>query len=475
MSKFNQKQVDATLTTNEAGGQAHKQSSELELVSILLTSFANDQFYKSGNETLNSLKRLIQTCNPKFSAQAAIYARTKFGMRSISHVAASELAIQIGGCEWAKDFYNAVIYRPDDMLEIISYHKANNGKISNAMKKGFAHAFDKFDGYQLAKYRGEGKGIKLIDVVNLVHPVPIEKNAEAMRLLTKGELKSTETWESKLTVAGQTATNEVELGEMKKDAWVSLIRERKLGYFALLKNLRNIINQAPEIITEAIAMLTDEALIKKSLVLPFRFITAFNEIKDLPISIARQVMVGISQAIEISLSNIPKYDGETLVVLDVSGSMQGKPADIGGLFAACLAKANNCDVITFDDRARYVNVNTMDSISSIMKSIPFTGGGTNFNVIFQTANKKYDRIIILSDMQGWIGYHTPSSAYNSYKNIYKANPYIYSFDLAGHGTMQFPENKVFAIAGFSDKVFDLMKLLESDKKAMVNEIKSVKF
>lgn len=469
MPKFNTKQVDPSLTANLAGGQAHQQSPQLEMVSILLTSFANDQFYKSGNDTLATLKLLIQKCNPKFSAKAAIYARTKFGMRSISHVAASELAIQIGGCEWAKDFYNQIIYRPDDMLEILSYHKANNGKISNAMKKGFASAFDKFDAYQLAKYRGEGKGVKLIDVVNLVHPIPVEKNAEAIKLLTKGELKSTDTWEAKLTAAGQ--SEDVELG--KKEAWSDLIKERKIGYFALLKNLRNIMTQAPEILTEAIAMIVDEKLIKKSLVLPFRFITAFNEIKDLPVSLARQVMVGISKAIDISLGNVPKYDGETLVVLDVSGSMQGPPAEIGSLFAACLTKANNCDLITFDTSARYVNVNTLDSITSIAGSIPFTGGGTDFNIMFRVANKKYDRIIILSDMQGWVGHNTPKVAFATYKNVYGANPFIYSFDLAGHGTMQFPENKVFAIAGFSDKVFDLMSLLETDKQAMINEINKI--
>ena len=38
-------------TENLAGGQAYTQTPELELVSILLTSFANDTFYKSANDT----------------------------------------------------------------------------------------------------------------------------------------------------------------------------------------------------------------------------------------------------------------------------------------------------------------------------------------------------------------------------------------------------------------------------------------
>lgn len=269
MSRFNTKS-EGIKTTNLAGGEAYAQSPELELISILLTSFANDQFYKSANDTFIKLKELIALCDKQFVAKAALYARTVFGMRSITHVVASELAKHISGQEWAKDFYSAIIYRPDDMMEILSYHTSTNGKVTNSMKKGFAKAFDKFDKYKLAKYRGENKGFKLIDIVNLVHPIPVEANAEAIRALIKGELKSFDTWETELTKAGQQASNEDEKAEFKKEVWINLVKEKKIGYFALLRNLRNIIEQAPEVISEALVLLENESLIKKSLVLPFR-------------------------------------------------------------------------------------------------------------------------------------------------------------------------------------------------------------
>lgn len=473
MSRFNQT-VTPAKTVNLAGGEAYKQSPELELVSILLTSFANDTFYKKANDTFETLKALIVKCDKKFVAQAAIYARTHFGMRSITHVAASELAKHISGEKWAKDFYTAVVYRPDDMMEILSYHAANNGKVPNSIKKGFAKAFDKFDKYALAKYRGEGKGYKLIDVVNLVHPVPVEKNKEAINALVKGELKSFDTWETELSKTGQIATNEEEKADLKKEVWVKLIREKKLGYFALLRNLRNIIEQAPEMIKEALEQLVNEAAIKKSLVLPFRFLTAFEEIQKLTDGkIVRDVLIALNKAVDIAVSNVPVFDGETLVVLDVSGSMAGKPAQIGSLFASVLIKSNNADFITFSDNSQYRNVNPMDSTITIANSIRFASGGTNFRSIFQVANKKYDRVFILSDMQGWIGYETPTREFNEYKKTIGANPFVYSFDLNGHGTMQLPEQNVICIAGFSEKVFDVIKLTETDKKALLNTIKAV--
>lgn len=478
MSRFN-KPTTPTKVENLAGGEAYAQTPELELTSILLTSFANDQFYRDANSTFDRLKELIGKCDPEFVAKAAVYARTVFGMRSITHVVASELAKFIGGKVWAKKFYSAVVYRPDDMMEILSYHTSKNGKVTNAMKAGLAKAFDKFSKYQLAKYKGEGKGFKLIDVVNLVHPIPVEKNAEAIAALVKGDLKSFDTWESELSRAGQNVDSEDQREEVKKDVWVKMVTEKKLGYFALLRNLRNIMETAPEVLKNALEQLVNREAIKKSLVLPFRFITAFDEIAKLNMGqVTREVLMALSQAVEISLDNVPKFEGDTLVVLDVSQSMRdgdGKSSKIGAVFAAALVKRNNCDFLTFDEYARYVNINPMDSFTTIANSMRFEGGGTNFHKIFETANKRYDRIIILSDMQGWIGRTTPTREFHAYKVATQCSPFIYSFDLKGYGSLQFPENQVFAIAGFSDKVFDVMKLLEKDKKAMINEIKKITF
>ena len=252
MSKFNTTVPKSkTLTENLAGGQAYSQSNELALVSLLLTSFVNDQFYRNAQSSLDELRKLSEKVKDKeFVAKAAIFARDRFGMRSITHALAGELTSQLSGAEWGKNFYDKVVVRVDDMTEIMSYYLAyktskDSPKFPNALKKGFAKAFDKFDGYQLAKYKGDNKEVKLVDLVNIVHPVPTERNKVALESLVKGELKNTQTWESMLSQAGQMAESEEDLTKLKADAWGELISTRKIGYFALLRNLRNIINQAP--------------------------------------------------------------------------------------------------------------------------------------------------------------------------------------------------------------------------------------
>ena len=481
MSKFNTTVPKAkTLTENLAGGQAYKQSDELALVSLLLTSFVNDQFYKNAQTTLEDLRKLSEKVKDKeFVAKAAIFARDRFGMRSITHALAGELTSQLNGAEWGKNFYDKVVVRVDDMTEIMSYYLAyktskDSPKFPNSLKKGFAKAFDKFDSYQLAKYKGDNKEVKLVDVVNIVHPVPTVRNKSALEQLIKGELKSTDTWEAKLSQAGQVAESEEDLTKLKSDAWSELIIGKKIGYFALLRNLRNIINQAPTAIPAACELLVDERMIKSSRVLPFRFTTAYDEISKLGSSKeVRDVLVAINKALDISVCNVPKFDGDTLVVMDVSGSMSGRPSEIASLFGAILAKVNNSDVMTFSTSANYKQYNPMDSVLTIRDGFRYAGGGTNLRDVFVKANKAYENIIILSDMQSFIGYDTPLSQLNSYKSRFNCNPHIYSFDLAGLGTLQIPQNQIYCLAGFSDKVFDIMSLLKEDRNALVNQVRSI--
>jgi len=489
MPKFNAPAV-GTKTVNQAGGVSYQQTPELELASLLLTSFVKAEAYRTEPQVLARLKELVGLCDKKFVAQAAVYARNEYGMRSVSHVVASELAKYTAGQDWAKAFYAAVVRRPDDITEILAYHAANNGKVPNAMKKGLAASFAKFDGYSLGKYRGEGHAYKLVDAANLLHPKPTERNAEALKQLVRGELRSVDTWENKLSAAGQGASEDEKI-ENKREVWVDLITSGKIGYFALLRNLRNIIEQAPEMVGAACRMLTDDRLIKKSLVLPFRYLTAYDELAKLgAASGVREVLMALNRAVDISLGNLPDFGGKSLVVLDVSGSMtqthsNPQPAVIGALFAAVLAKATSADIMTFAEVARYHQYNPMDSTITISNGLRFGGGGTNFGAIFQTASEKYDRVFLLSDMQGWMvqagngwGYAATSSpvpSYNEYCKTTGANPYIYSFDLTGGGTTQFPADRVFCIAGYSDKVLTLLPKLEKDRNALVSEIRAVTF
>lgn len=459
--------VAAPDAVNLAGGRAFSQSPKLELVSVLVTTFLQDEFYRTEAQTMQRVRELIAAVgDPRFVAKAALYARHTHGMRSVSHLVAGELAKSVKGAAWTKAFFAAVVRRPDDVLEILAYYLAVHGRpVPNSLKKGLGAALSRFDEYQVAKYRRAHGEFKLVDAVNLLRP----KSTPALSKLVSGELAPAETWETALSAAGASGSEE-EVADAKAQAWASLVRERKLGYLALLRNARNILTHAPEVLEELSAQLADRAAVRKSLVFPFQFLTALKVLGEGNLPGAARVMDALNQAVDHSLANVPVFGGRTLVALDSSGSMVGLPQEIGSLFAATLVRSNDADLLLFSDDARYVTLNKRDTTLTAARSIPFVSGGTNFEAIFQRANRAYDRIVILSDMQAWVGGGGPVQSFADYERRHRVRPRVFSFDLKGYGSLQFPRERVFALAGWSDRVFDIMARLDGDPQAFLREV-----
>lgn len=465
-------------TENLAGGEAFTESPELELISMLLTSFTQDQYHRSAKDGLDRLAQLVSAIPDKqFVAKAAQYARNEFGMRSITHALIGELVKQVKGQEWVKHAVAATIRRPDDALEILAYVEK---PVPNSLKKGLALAIQKFDEYTLAKYRGERTDCKMVDLFNLVHPVPRDAEQAALwNKLMDGTLKSKDTWEVNVSAAGSDA-------HAKKAAWTDLIKSGKIGYFALLRNLRNILHWAPDAVPHAIELLKQESRIKKSLVLPFRYLTAYRQLENEPG--VNQILEGLIDACEISLNNVPVFEGKTLTVVDTSGSMSAtlspksvvRRTDVAFLLGAAFAKKQDGDFMIFASRAGYESVVGTAALKFAVDAVKFQGKydhGTNFQSIFETARKPYDRIVIFSDMQAWEtnstyygGTSVPSTALAQYRQRHGVNTHVFSVDMAGYGSLQFPENRVYAMAGFSEKIFDVMALFEQDREALISTI-----
>lgn len=483
MSRFNKtvtpRPARSRLTTNLAGGQAYTITPKLELTLLALTTKLENTFYRSANATADRVIELLAQVPVQYATQLALYARHKFGMRSISHLMAAELAgTATRGVPGAKNFFRDVIYRPDDALEIFACYMQMYGKpIPKALQRGTAMALSQMSEYSLAKYRKSSSELKMVDLVNLTRP----QGTEALGKLINGTLNPAETWETMISAAGQEVDSEEELGAAKAEAWDGLLMNRKLGYMALLRNLRNLVQSLPNRAAVICEQLTDADAIQRSKVFPFRFYTAFTAVQSVA---PPSVLEAIVQAADLSLANTPVLPGKTLVVLDVSGSMTTNTtrskitcAEQGALFAAALVKRNmdHADLMVFASNAAYMNARQVDRTIPTLRMADqlakacTVGQATNFESIFLTADKPYDRLIILSDMQGWRGASGFQSAVQ-YAQKFGVDPYVYSFDLTGYGSLQFPQSKTFALGGFSNSIFDTMALLENDPNALFREI-----
>jgi hypothetical protein len=75
-------------TVNFEGGRAFTQTAKLELVSVLLTTFLEDEFYRTEKQTTEKIRELItKVGDPRFVAKAALYARN-IGHRTVKQACA---------------------------------------------------------------------------------------------------------------------------------------------------------------------------------------------------------------------------------------------------------------------------------------------------------------------------------------------------------------------------------------------------
>lgn len=492
MSKFNSVK-EGTKTTTYEGGVGYTKKPEVELVSLLITSMmANSKFYESEDELVDRLNNLYVECNKNdltFFPKAAIYARKNFGLRSISHICSAIIAKgikdgvytdynRLNKRSFLRNYFNKVVNRADDITEAISAYKNYTGisgkvRLPHAMVRGFSDNQATWDEYIYAKYRQADKEISMMDAVRMCHTKVTDKNKSALEKLVNGTLRNSSTWEATVSKAGKAEDKK----QAKKDAWKAFLdKGEKIEYFALLRNLNNIVAEHDKNLTaKAAELLCNEKLIKRSMVLPFRFLTAWRALEnDTP----RSILTALNKAADISLSNVPKFDGKTCVIVDESGSMDcyvtgnGSTSyfDIAMMYAAALYKSNDSDIVLFSGNAWYEKFNPTDSVLSIATKKESTGGWTRLDEAFKTLNKAYDRIIILSDMQTA---GSANMALEKYKRKYECDPFIYSFDLSSYKASCFPQGKTILIGGFSDQAFDVMQKTEMDKNALINAVKEI--
>jgi len=267
--------------------------------SVMSCMLWEDTFYEDGQSIAERIANLVPNVLPEKVAAMAITARQDMNLRHCPLWIVKAMAQTNTHKPLVKDTLAAIIQRPDELTEFLSlYWKDGKTPISAQVKKGLAKAFTKFDAYQLAKYNRDG-AVKLRDVLFLCHPKPKDKEQQAVwDQLVNGTLPAPDTWEVGLSS-----------GADKLATWTRLIKENKLGALALLRNLRNMegVGVEQKLIVDALSTM------KVDRVLPFRFIAAERY--------APHLAEYIEMAFLRSIKDKPKIPGLTVLLIDVSGSM----------------------------------------------------------------------------------------------------------------------------------------------------------
>ena len=494
MSKFNKK--SKSLTTYE-GAPAVNKKLEDNWVNSLCSSFLCGKYYESGyNQTrryADLTRQMIKQRGPEFVANAANFSRNCLGMRPTSALTAALL----NDSQWngKRGFYRSFFNRPDDVAEVFAAADNYHMKRSHALVRGAGDYLSSLSWYELGKYKLSSKEYNMYDLINLTHA-----HSYAIDQYKNGTPPIPETWETLISAAKSY--------EEKADCWAYLAENGKLGLMALIRNLRNLLkycgNKGVDWWDKYVCSKLDpsnssvRAAIASSLIFPYRFYVAFKEFDraygateryvfedgDLIYYNVRAVLV---KAFLFSIEAVDGFDGNSLIVLDVSDSMDNRISEnsvlsikeVGACYAEILKKAcrrGNVDIVKFGTSAKlYREYSYQDEFSDISDIAKNDGCGCSTfidSVWPLVTDKRYDRVFIISDMQVMETYSNPwgwldnkMSGTMSFGEWCAANehtPKVYSFDLGNCSKepSQFGGNVNYFTA-LSPEVLKFIEILES--------------
>jgi len=369
-------------TTHEGAPAAVLTAEQRLRRSVLSCLLWETEFYEDGQSIADRIAALSAEVAPQVVADLAVEARERFNLRHAPLLLVASL-VKTGGPLVAETI-ERVVQRADDLTELVAIYWRNGKRpLSKQMKLGLARAFAKFDAYQLAKYDRDGP-VKLRDVLFLIHAKPRDEAQAALwKQVADRTLASPDTWE--VALSG---------GADKRETFERLLAERKLGYLALLRNLRNMDHAG-----------VDEAVVKAAIlerrgaqrVLPFRYVAAARA--------APRYEAWLDEALMESILEGPVFDGRTIVLVDVSGSMDWRlsaKSDLTRLDAAATLASvvpGDLRVFTFSDGVVEVPARRgMAGVDAVVRSQPHSG--TRLGKAVGHVNRlPHDRLIVITDEQ----------------------------------------------------------------------------
>lgn len=286
------------------------------------------------------------------------------------------------------------------------------------------------------------------------------------------------------------------------------------NYFAILRNLRNILkadvsSEHIELVCNAIA---NENAVRHSKLFPFRFLSAYRTIKygmwterrgkrivmysgDKAVSehpMVNSVLDALEEAVLVSIENMPRLSGTTLIACDVSGSMFDRVSensvvqrfDVGLMLGSMAHNFCNTSITgMFGDTWLQVPMSRRSGILSNVTEMRGQEGrvgySTNGHKVIDyllERDEKVERILMFTDEQLWDTWHDRSFAGTFLKYQRKfPDVKLYLFDLSGYGGMVVPKDteNTCLIGGWSDRVFDFIPMYEGTGTSPVDKVMAI--
>ncbi len=536
MSKFNKAAnrpqatspvtTTGTATTYE-GGAGFTRDAKSDLYLLAVTNMVSEAtFYEKAEDRDTRFSGLVRTValdDPKWVLGFFPWLRSEGFMRSASVVGSAEAAKVLcanSKQEGVAEMIDGSLQRPDEVGQLLAYWVSIGGKLNwsrslQAVKEGLSRAalrmhtqrnWLKYDSAKnlytfdrviqilhlkprspeqsaLFKYildnRYRGAAAPLTDSLTMLR-AQVEWRAEVRRIVSdnmpmtaQDEAVSSVLDPNRIKAAGLTWEDVLSALGSKVDKailWSSIIPS--MGSMALIRNLRNMDEAGlNDDVAEAVARrISDPEQVKRSKQFPFRYLAAHQAVNSFRWSHA------LEKALAASLANVPELRGNTLILVDRSGSMFGglskqtqlNRADSAAIFGTALAmRAEKAKLVQFGTGHREVAFRKGDPLLRVLDKFE-SMGGTNTAEAVRSHFNGHDRVVIVTDEQAFPSYGMYGNRYREdIGSLLPEQVALYTWNLAGYSVAQSESGKSnrHTFGGLSDASFRLIPMLEARRSA----------
>lgn len=389
----------APIHTHE-GATAQHITYELQLRrSVMSCMLFEKEFYESGESIAKRIAELVPKVSPLICVNIAIEAREKMGLRHVPLLIVREMARYPLHKRYVSRTLQRIITRPDQLSDFLAlYWSAGKCPLTAKVKQGLAWAFQKFGEYELAKHLHNDRQIKLRDVLFLCHAKPInDEQLSLWKRLIANDLQTPDTWE--VALSG---------GADKRETFMRLMSDNKLGTLAFIRNLRNMSDANVNL--QQMQDYATKCNVNK--IFPWQFIAAA---KTNP-----QLEPMIEEMLFRCVADKPKIEGKTVIMVDVSGSMDDRLSSKSemlrcdaayGLAMLLRELCTDPFIITFSQGMVAIPLRRGFALRDAMHTSQ-QHAGTYLQQSINTLHNSgldYDRIIIITDEQTHDGIATPKT------------------------------------------------------------------
>lgn len=420
-------------TVNKAGGAAYKYEDRNALVQLAVTGTLGDLYYQNAELELDAVLKAAAKVSDEFLAKTAIYAHQKGKMKDLPTLLLAVLASRdpiLLSQAFPKVVTNGKMLR--NFVQIMRSGQTGRKSLGTRPKKLVRSWLNNASDYQLLQ-ASIGNDPSLADVIKMVHPKPQDAKRAAFYAWLIG--KPCDIAMLPANVQDYIAYKEKPHGRvvpdvpfqmlthlpLSKEGWTSLaLRE---SWNMVRMNLNTFLRKGVfekswfgegAATKQVAAILADPERIRKARAFPYQVMTAYQALSpDMP-SVIHEAM---HKAMEVSVSNVPRFKGCIAVCPDVSFSMacpvsgwrQGATTatrfvDVAALVAAAVLRRNrDAMVLPFDYEVRKQKISGRDTIlTNAEKLAALCGGGTDCSAPLRELNNKGiapDLVILVSDNQ----------------------------------------------------------------------------